>query len=198
MACLLQVQPEIILMVRVWLGSNTKPIYPWQSPNWGKYVPVSETDGRRSDTSASITGWGEHLHQNQYILISSMFVGSMYSFDPADFVTLVLYVCMTWWGWMEEYMVVIDRFSDYELLWTRFKRRNICMWWWWNVYIVVSYYWNYHCSFFSVVPIREASVIVGISSPHRSESLEAVRYCIDTLKSTVPIWKKVCLISPNI
>ncbi|XP_062870301.1 molybdopterin synthase catalytic subunit [Trichomycterus rosablanca] len=41
-----------------------------------------------------------------------------------------------------------------------------------------------------VVPITEASVIVGISSPHRSDSLEAVRYCIDTLKSTVPIWKK--------
>ncbi|XP_063066559.1 molybdopterin synthase catalytic subunit [Engraulis encrasicolus] len=41
-----------------------------------------------------------------------------------------------------------------------------------------------------VVPVTEASVIVGISSPHRVDSLEAVRFCIDTLKATVPIWKK--------
>ncbi|XP_066506713.1 molybdopterin synthase catalytic subunit [Hoplias malabaricus] len=41
-----------------------------------------------------------------------------------------------------------------------------------------------------VVPISEASVIIGISSPHRRDSLEAVSYCIDTLKATVPIWKK--------
>ncbi|KAK2871396.1 hypothetical protein QQF64_002567 [Cirrhinus molitorella] len=41
-----------------------------------------------------------------------------------------------------------------------------------------------------VVPITEASVIIGISSPHRSDSLEAVKYCINTLKATVPIWKK--------
>ncbi|KAK1148006.1 molybdopterin synthase catalytic subunit-like isoform X1 [Acipenser oxyrinchus oxyrinchus] len=41
-----------------------------------------------------------------------------------------------------------------------------------------------------VVPVSEASVIIAISSPHRSESLEAVKYCIDTLKATVPIWKK--------
>ncbi|XP_043544292.1 molybdopterin synthase catalytic subunit-like isoform X2 [Chiloscyllium plagiosum] len=41
-----------------------------------------------------------------------------------------------------------------------------------------------------VVDITEASVIIAISSPHRSESLEAVKYCIATLKATVPIWKK--------
>ncbi|XP_041915263.1 molybdopterin synthase catalytic subunit [Alosa sapidissima] len=41
-----------------------------------------------------------------------------------------------------------------------------------------------------VVPVTEASVMVGISSPHRVDSLEAVRFCIDTLKATVPIWKK--------
>ncbi|XP_071845183.1 molybdopterin synthase catalytic subunit-like [Apostichopus japonicus] len=40
------------------------------------------------------------------------------------------------------------------------------------------------------VPITEASVIISVSSPHRKESLEAVEYCIDTLKATVPIWKK--------
>lgn len=41
-----------------------------------------------------------------------------------------------------------------------------------------------------VVPVSEASVIVAISSTHRRESLEAVQYAIDTLKATVPIWKK--------
>ncbi|NXS45126.1 MOC2B synthase, partial [Balaeniceps rex] len=42
----------------------------------------------------------------------------------------------------------------------------------------------------SVVPITEASVIIAVSSPHRAESLEAVMYCINTLKASVPIWKK--------
>ncbi|XP_068693112.1 molybdopterin synthase catalytic subunit-like isoform X2 [Montipora capricornis] len=41
-----------------------------------------------------------------------------------------------------------------------------------------------------VVPIGEASVIVAVSSAHRKNSLEATHYCIDTLKATVPIWKK--------
>lgn len=40
------------------------------------------------------------------------------------------------------------------------------------------------------VPITEASVIIAVSSPHRQESLEAVHYAIDSLKATVPIWKK--------
>ncbi|XP_055489974.1 molybdopterin synthase catalytic subunit-like isoform X1 [Leucoraja erinacea] len=41
-----------------------------------------------------------------------------------------------------------------------------------------------------LVNVTEASVIIAISGPHRNESLEAVKYCIDTLKATVPIWKK--------
>lgn len=40
------------------------------------------------------------------------------------------------------------------------------------------------------VPVGEASVLIGVSSPHRSESFAACRYLIDTLKATVPIWKK--------
>ncbi|XP_066274300.1 molybdopterin synthase catalytic subunit-like isoform X2 [Branchiostoma lanceolatum] len=40
------------------------------------------------------------------------------------------------------------------------------------------------------VPITESSVIIAISSPHRRDGLDAVRYAIDTLKATVPIWKK--------
>ncbi len=41
-----------------------------------------------------------------------------------------------------------------------------------------------------VVPVGESSVIVVVSSPHRPESFEAARFGIDTLKATVPIWKR--------
>jgi len=40
------------------------------------------------------------------------------------------------------------------------------------------------------VDIGEASVIIAISSPHRTDSLEAVHFAIDEIKATVPIWKK--------
>ena len=32
--------------------------------------------------------------------------------------------------------------------------------------------------------------MIAVSSAHRKESLEAVQYLIDTIKATVPIWKK--------
>jgi molybdopterin synthase catalytic subunit len=38
--------------------------------------------------------------------------------------------------------------------------------------------------------LSEASVAVVASSPHRAEAFEAARFCIDTLKETVPIWKR--------
>jgi molybdopterin synthase catalytic subunit len=38
--------------------------------------------------------------------------------------------------------------------------------------------------------IGETSVLIAISSPHRSSAFDACRYAIDTLKRTVPIWKK--------
>jgi molybdopterin synthase catalytic subunit len=38
--------------------------------------------------------------------------------------------------------------------------------------------------------LSEASVAVVVSSPHRPEAFEAARFCIDTLKETVPIWKR--------
>jgi molybdopterin synthase catalytic subunit len=38
--------------------------------------------------------------------------------------------------------------------------------------------------------IGECSVAVVVACPHRAEAFEACRYAIDTLKSTVPIWKK--------
>ncbi|RZF47392.1 hypothetical protein LSTR_LSTR009131 [Laodelphax striatellus] len=40
------------------------------------------------------------------------------------------------------------------------------------------------------VPVMEASVVIAISSPHRQASLSAVDYAINTLKSSVPVWKK--------
>jgi molybdopterin synthase catalytic subunit len=38
--------------------------------------------------------------------------------------------------------------------------------------------------------IGECSVVVVVACPHRGEAFEVCRYAIDTLKSTVPIWKK--------
>jgi molybdopterin synthase catalytic subunit len=38
--------------------------------------------------------------------------------------------------------------------------------------------------------IGEVSVVVAVSTAHRAEAFEACRFCIDALKSTVPIWKK--------
>lgn len=38
--------------------------------------------------------------------------------------------------------------------------------------------------------IGEASVIIVVASAHRGEAFDACRYIIDTLKTTVPIWKK--------
>ncbi|MBI3405943.1 MAG: molybdenum cofactor biosynthesis protein MoaE [Acidobacteria bacterium] len=38
--------------------------------------------------------------------------------------------------------------------------------------------------------ISETSVFIAVSSPHRRAAFDACRYAIDTLKKTVPIWKK--------
>ena len=38
--------------------------------------------------------------------------------------------------------------------------------------------------------IGEAVVVVGASSAHRQAAFDACRFLIDTLKATVPIWKK--------
>lgn len=40
------------------------------------------------------------------------------------------------------------------------------------------------------VPIAESAVVVVVSSPHRDHAFEAARFGIDTLKHTVPIWKR--------
>ena len=38
--------------------------------------------------------------------------------------------------------------------------------------------------------VEDVAVVVVVSAPHRGEAFEAARWCIDTLKATVPIWKK--------
>ena len=38
--------------------------------------------------------------------------------------------------------------------------------------------------------IGETSVAIAVASPHRKEALLACRFVIDTLKRTVPIWKR--------
>ena len=38
--------------------------------------------------------------------------------------------------------------------------------------------------------IGEIPVIIAVSSPHRKEAFKACQFAIDTLKETVPIWKK--------
>ena len=40
------------------------------------------------------------------------------------------------------------------------------------------------------VEIGEASVVIAVSAPHRQAALAACKEAIDTLKTTVPLWKK--------
>jgi molybdopterin converting factor subunit 1 len=38
--------------------------------------------------------------------------------------------------------------------------------------------------------VGETSVLIGVAAPHRDAAFHACRWLIDTLKQTVPIWKK--------
>jgi len=38
--------------------------------------------------------------------------------------------------------------------------------------------------------VGEVAVVVVASTPHRAEAFAAAEFCIDTLKQTVPIWKR--------
>jgi molybdopterin synthase catalytic subunit len=40
------------------------------------------------------------------------------------------------------------------------------------------------------VEIGEASVAIAVAAPHRAAAIEACRFVIDTLKTSVPIWKR--------
>ena len=41
-----------------------------------------------------------------------------------------------------------------------------------------------------LMELTDAAVVVGVSSPHRSEAFDACRYIIDETKVRLPIWKK--------
>jgi len=41
-----------------------------------------------------------------------------------------------------------------------------------------------------VCRLGEPTVVVACSAPHRADALEACRWIIDEIKSTVPIWKR--------
>ncbi|CAB3407135.1 unnamed protein product [Caenorhabditis bovis] len=40
------------------------------------------------------------------------------------------------------------------------------------------------------VPIKESSIVIAVSSPHRNQAMEASKYAIEEIKNSVPIWKK--------
>ena len=40
------------------------------------------------------------------------------------------------------------------------------------------------------VEIGEASVAIAVAAPHRAAAMDACRFVIDTLKTSVPIWKR--------
>ncbi len=41
-----------------------------------------------------------------------------------------------------------------------------------------------------LLQVGDVAVVVAAAAPHRAEAFEACRFAIDTLKQTVPIWKK--------
>lgn len=41
-----------------------------------------------------------------------------------------------------------------------------------------------------VLDISDVPVVIAVSTPHRAAGFEACQFIIDTLKQTVPIWKK--------
>lgn len=41
-----------------------------------------------------------------------------------------------------------------------------------------------------VLAIGDIPVVIAVSTPHRADGFEACAYAIDSLKQTVPIWKK--------
>ena len=43
------------------------------------------------------------------------------------------------------------------------------------------------------IELGEPSIVIAVGSPHRAEAFAACRWCIDTIKEDVPIWKReVC------
>jgi molybdopterin synthase catalytic subunit len=41
-----------------------------------------------------------------------------------------------------------------------------------------------------MLAVGDTAVVVAVSTPHRAAAFAAASFCIDTLKATVPIWKR--------
>ncbi len=41
-----------------------------------------------------------------------------------------------------------------------------------------------------ILQVGEIAVVIAVATPHRKAAFDACQYAIDTLKETVPIWKK--------
>ncbi|GJM28382.1 MAG: molybdopterin synthase catalytic subunit [Cyclobacteriaceae bacterium] len=41
-----------------------------------------------------------------------------------------------------------------------------------------------------ILTVGEAAVVIAVATPHRDHAFAACKFAIDTLKETVPIWKK--------
>lgn len=41
-----------------------------------------------------------------------------------------------------------------------------------------------------ILAIGDTAVVIAVATPHRAEAFAACQFAIDTLKQTVPIWKK--------
>ena len=54
----------------------------------------------------------------------------------------------------------------------------------WDVRRVVAIHRTGRCE------LGEPTVVVACGAPHRADALEACRFIIDTIKTTVPIWKR--------
>ncbi len=54
----------------------------------------------------------------------------------------------------------------------------------WDAYSVVMHHRV------GILEVGEIAVIIVVATPHRAAAFEACQYAIDTLKETVPIWKK--------
>lgn len=53
--------------------------------------------------------------------------------------------------------------------------------------------WNARCAIahrIGLVGLKEASVIIAVSTPHRDHCYEASRFAIEKLKQSVPVWKQ--------
>ena len=54
----------------------------------------------------------------------------------------------------------------------------------WDLRRVVAIHRSGHCE------LGDPTVVVAAGAPHRADALEACRWIIDTIKTTVPIWKR--------